>query len=345
MTAPSFFIRIQGLTKRFGVKDAQFDALKNVSCDVSKGDIFGIIGKSGAGKSTLMRCLAALEVPTSGQILVAEQDIVQMKPQELRQFRQKMGMIFQHFNLLSSRTVAENVAFPLEVAGMMPEMRERRVNEVLKLVGLKHKKDAYPARLSGGQKQRVGIARAIATHPDVLLCDEATSALDPQTTQEILVLLKELNKRLGLTIFLITHEMEVVKQICNKVAVMDGGKIVEVGSISEIFADPKHPTTKQFLQRTVHEIPQQFLQAISPSRKLIRLSFKGKEAAEPVITRLIKQFDVEVNILLGWIESLEGMLIGNLVVEMAASEANLKNAFIYLNAQGVQYEAIKPSFL
>jgi D-methionine transport system ATP-binding protein len=213
---------------------------------------------------------------------------------------------------------------------------------VIKLVGLKSKKDVYPARLSGGQKQRVGIARAIASHPDVLLCDEATSALDPQTTQEILTLLKELNVRLGLTIILITHEMEVVKQICNKVAVMDGGQIVECGPITQIFAEPKHPTTKQFLQRTVHEIPEQFLKTISASRTLVRLSFKGKEAAEPVITRMIKQFDVEVNILLGWIESLDGMLIGNLVIEIAANEQNMKRAFQYLRDQRVHYEIVKP---
>ena len=341
MTALAPFISISNLTKRFRVHGSEFDAIKNVSFDVCKGDIFGIIGRSGAGKSTLLRCLATLEKPTQGQILFEGQDIVLMSESELRLFRHKIGMIFQHFNLLSSRTAAGNVAFPLEVQGMPPIQRERRVNEVLKVVGLKNKKDVYPARLSGGQKQRVGIARAIAGHPHVLLCDEATSALDPHTTQEILSLLKELNQRYGLTIILITHEMEVVKQICNKIAVMEGGQIVEAGSIAEIFADPKHPMTQQFLQKTVHEIPQQFLQSISPTKTLVRLSFKGKEAAEPVISRIIKQYDVEVNILLGWIESLEGMLIGNLVIEISASEPNLKRAFQYLHEQKVHYEIIK----
>lgn len=344
MAEQSPFLSVSNLTKRYKVAGGEFDAIKNVSFHVAKGEIFGIIGRSGAGKSTLLRCLATLEKPTQGQILFEGQDIVQMTESELRFFRQKIGMIFQHFNLLSSRTAAENVAFPLEVQGMGPLQRERRVNEVLKLVGLKHKKTVYPARLSGGQKQRVGIARAIAGHPHVLLCDEATSALDPHTTQEILGLLQELNARFGLTIILITHEMEVVKQICNKVAVMEGGQIVETGSIAEIFADPKHPTTRQFLQKTVHEIPEQFLKSVSPTKTLVRLSFKGKGAAEPVISRIIKQCDVEVNILLGWIESLEGMLIGNLVIEISASESNLKRAFHYLREQQVHYEIIKPPF-
>lgn len=265
-----------------------------------------------------------------------------MAPKALREFRQKMGMIFQHFNLLSSRTVGGNVSYPLEIYGHPLSFREERIDEVLGLVGLSAKKNIYPAHLSGGQKQRVGIARALASHPQVLLCDEATSALDPQTTRDILKLLKTLNTTLGLTIILITHEMDVVKEICNKVAVLDKGRVVEQGSVSEIFADPKTPTTKQFLQNTIHEVPPALLHAPTSRRKLLRLSFKGKEAAEPVISRMIRQFDVDVNILLGWLDSIEGLLIGNLVIDIEGEEERVTRALHYLEEKRVHYEVLKP---
>lgn len=289
-----------------------------------------------------MRCLASLEAPTQGSIWIDDQDIVTMPPPELRSFRQKIGMIFQHFNLLSSRTVAGNVSYPLEVHGFPCGERKARVDEVIHLVGLDAKRNVYPAHLSGGQKQRVGIARALASHPDVLLCDEATSALDPKTTRDILCLLKKLNKNLGLTIILITHEMDVVKQICNKVAVLEKGRIVEKGSVSEIFSDPKTQTTKQFLQNTIHEVPPSLLKAPTPNRMLLRLSFKGKEAGEPIISRMIKQYDIEVNILLGWLDSIEGVLIGNLVIDIAGNEIKIQEALAFLAAQNVHYEVLKP---
>lgn len=338
MTETSALIRIHHLSKHFRASGSHVEALKEINLDIAKGDVFGIIGHSGAGKSTLIRCLAALEKPTSGQIFIEDQDIVQMDPRELRRFRQKIGMIFQHFNLLSSRSVAGNISFPLEVQGYSETDREKRIDEVLELVGLQAKKAVYPAHLSGGQKQRVGIARAISSHPDVLLCDEATSALDPKTTRDILTLLKQLNRELKLTIVLITHEMDVVKQICNKVAVMHRGKIVEVGTISQIFADPQHPTTKQFLQHSTHELPASVLK--QATGLLLRLSFKGKEAAEPLISKMIKQFDIDVNILLGWLESIGGLLIGNLTVELKGSDSSLKQALGFLEQHQVHYEVL-----
>lgn len=306
---------------------------------MARGDIFGIIGKSGAGKSTLIRCLAGLDKPQSGKILIEGEDIVPMSCSDLRRFRKKIGMIFQHFNLLSCRSVAGNVSYPLEVHGFKEEDRKARVDEVLHLVGLEHKRDVFPARLSGGQKQRVGIARALAAHPDVLLCDEATSALDPQTTLDILSLLKELNLRLGLTIILITHEMGVVKRICNKVAVLDGGRIVESGAISRIYADPQHAITKQFLQHTIHDIPNHLF---APSRQLFRLTFRGKETGEPIITRMIKTYDIEVNILLGWIDAVEGMLIGNMVIATPSNSPRLAQALRFLETYHVHVEQLAP---
>ncbi len=249
-------------------------------------------------------------------------------------------MIFQHFKLLSSRTVAENISYPLEVHGFSAEERKARIDEMLKLVDLESKRDAYPAQLSGGQKQRVGIARALASHPDVLLCDEATSALDPKTTRDILALLKRLNRDLGLTIVIITHEMDVVKQLCNKVAVVHKGKIVESGDLVDIFTSPQHPTTKQFLQHTTHQLPTSIFKRTKPDGVLLRLSFKGKEASEPLISRMIKTFDVDVNILHGWLESLQGVLIGNLVLDITGKETNIKASLAYLAEHHVHYEVL-----
>lgn len=334
-------IRIRQLSKHYKTSGNKIEALSDITLDVDKGDIFGIIGQSGAGKSTLMRCLATLERPEAGEILIEDQDIVTMHPENLRRFRQNIGMIFQHFNLLSSRTVAENISYPLEIQGVTAEESQRRVDEVLQLVGLSDRRGAYPARLSGGQKQRVGIARAIACNPSVLLSDEATSALDPKTTRDILMLLKQLNQRLGLTIVLITHEIEVVKQICNKVAVLDQGRLVETGTISQIFSDPHHSTTRQFLQNTIHEVPPEFFKDLGPSRKVFRLSFKGQKTYEPIITRMVKHFDVEVNILVGWIDVLQGLIIGNLVIELSAPESNLAKALAFLRENHVHVEELQ----
>ncbi|NGX45440.1 MAG: Methionine import ATP-binding protein MetN [Chlamydiae bacterium] len=317
-------------------------ALRSVSLSVEKGDIFGIVGLSGAGKSTLIRTLATLVRPTSGEVVFHGENIVAFRSEQLRQYRKKMGMIFQHFNLLNSRSVGANVAYPLEIANMSKAEMEKRVVELLGLVGLEDKREAFPLALSGGQKQRVGIARALATSPELLLCDEATSALDPKTTKEILALLKKVNQELGVTIVLISHEMEVIKEICNKVAVLDKGEIVEQGLVSEIFAEPKHPMTKHFIRNVSHEIPTEFYSRISPKCKLLILRFKGDTAGEAIITQVIKQFDVEINILRGWIDQLQTAIIGTLIVEVSGGEKAISEALHYFEEKKVKVEEVKP---
>ena len=332
-------IQIDSLSK-FYPKNSN-PALQNVNLTICEGDIFGLIGQSGAGKSSLIRCLARLIQPTSGAIFVNGRNIAFNEGQELREYRKNIGMIFQHFNLLTSRTVAKNVAFPLEIAG---KEDLTRVDELLDLVGLGAKKNAFPLQLSGGEQQRVGIARALATKPKILLCDEATSALDPKSTKDILDLLKEVNASYKVTIFLITHEMEVIRRICNKVAVMDRGQIVEQGLVSDIFFNPKESITKSFLQNTTHEIPAEFFKAISPERRLLRLIFKGKAAGEPHISHLIQNFEVQANILLGWIDNLQTITIGNLVIELIGSSEKIEKALVYLKDQGVICEELKNEF-
>ena len=334
-------IAMESVSKSYNHAKKTVSALQSVSLVVEKNDICGIIGLSGAGKSTLIRCLATLVTPSSGKILFQGQEIASMEGKSLRNFRRKIGMIFQHFNLLSSRTVAGNIAYPLEIAEVSKEVLDKRVDELLGLVGLQEKKGVYPSQLSGGEKQRVGIARALANHPEVLLCDEATSSLDPKTTREILNLLKNIHKKLGITIVLITHEMEVVKQICNRVAVIEGGKIVEEGAVVEVFAEPQHMTTKHFLQSASHEIPAEFFKALSPNRRLLRLRFKGDVAGEPVISEIVRKFDVEANILLGWIDRLQTLSIGTLIIELTGSPEGIKNALNYLQEKTVHYEVIE----
>jgi D-methionine transport system ATP-binding protein len=316
-------------------------ALKEISLKIAKGDVYGIIGMSGAGKSTLIRCLSRLILPSSGKILFHGIDIGSLSGKALRDFHMKTGMIFQHFNLLSSRTVRGNVAYPLEIAKNLKQTQESRVEELLHFVGLLSKIDCHPNSLSGGEKQRVGIARALANNPEVLFCDEATSALDPRTTQEILDLLKTLNKKLRITIVLITHDMEVIKKICNKTAVIEAGRIVEEGSVSAVFGDPQHPTTQRFIERSIHEIPPDWIQPTSPKRKLLRLRYKGKAAAQPVISHIVKKFDVEANILLGWIDHLQTVSVGTLVIELTGSAEGIGSALRYLTEQGVHWEALE----
>ncbi len=316
-------------------------ALKEIYLTIGRGDVYGIIGLSGAGKSTLIRCLARLVIPTSGKILFQGNDLGAMQKHELRDFRKKMGMIFQHFNLLNSRSVAGNIAYPMEIAGASKEEQNKRIDELLELVGLTEKKDAYPSQLSGGEKQRVGIARALANQPDVLLCDEATSALDPKTTKEILRLLKSIHRHLGVTIVLITHEMEVIKQICNKVAVIEKGEIVEKGLVIDVFSEPQHPTTKNFLEKSSHELPPEFLKELPPNRKLLRLRFKGKAAGEPIISELVRKFDVDANILLGWIDRLHTLFLGTLIIELNGAPERIAQALNYLQEQSVHYEVIE----
>ena len=334
------FVQVENVSKNFYKKSEVFAALSNISFNVEKGEIFGIMGQSGAGKSTLLKCLSSLEKPTSGQIKIAGEELTTLQGQRLRLFRKRMGMIFQHFNLLSSRTVGENIAFPLQLNEGKAEEVQKKVDDLLFLVGLSHKKDAYPSLLSGGEKQRVGIARALALAPEVLFCDEATSALDPNMTKEILHLLKDLNQTLGLTIILITHQMEVIKQICNKVAVIDKGEIVEMGTVSDIFSEPKHPTTKHFLQNSVHELPSTLFKNAGPNKQFLRLYFKGESAKEPIITQLIRSYEVSVNILLGWLDSLQDTTIGSLTVEISGDEVNRKQALSFLQKSGVRYEVL-----
>lgn len=328
------------VSKTYQQKKKEIHALDDITLGVEKGDTYGIIGMSGAGKSTLIRCLAHLVVPTSGKVFFKGSDLAHFDQRQLRSYYQNIGMIFQHFNLLSSRTVAENIAYPLEIAKISFEERAKRVEELLKLVGLEDKRGSYPSQLSGGEKQRVGIARAIAHHPEVLLCDEATSALDPKTTREILRLLKEINQKLGVTIVLITHEMEVIKEICNKVAVIEKGKIVEEGKVSDIFSKPRHATTQHFLQTSAHELPEEFLKSLSPNRKLVRLRFKGKAAGEPIISEVIKKFQVDANILLGWIDRLQDLSVGTLVIELNGTPENIRASLAYFGEKKVHVEEI-----
>jgi D-methionine transport system ATP-binding protein len=334
-------LEIQHLSKSYPHGSTQVRALCDLSFSIQKGEVFGIIGLSGAGKSTLMRVLCSLTSATEGRVLFEGQDIASMDKAALRTFRRNIGMIFQHFNLLQSRNVEENIAYPLEIAGMSLDKQKTRVDTLLSLVGLQEKAKAYPCQLSGGEKQRVGIARALAANPKVLFCDEATSALDPKTTSEILALLKQLQAQLGLTIVLITHEMEVIKQICHKVAVMQAGQIIEEGTVSQVFVDPRHPITKQFLQRTSHDIPPEFFKPFSPNRRLLRLSFKENTAKEPVISDLVKKFDINANILMGWIDRLEAASIGVLVIELTGSSQGITSSLSYLEEKDVHYEVLE----
>lgn len=324
-------LEVQNLCKKFN----RVDALSSVSLSIQEGEIYGIIGLSGAGKSTLLRCLAGLLTPTSGEILFEGTPLSSLPR---RAFYQKIGMIFQHFNLFSARTVYENVSYPLEVAGLK---NKTRIDELLKLVGLSEKKEAYPATLSGGEKQRVGIARALANSPRILFCDEATSALDPKTTKEILNLLKKVNKELGITIVLITHDMEVIRSIADRVAVIEGGKIVEEGDVVKLFTDAEHPTTKRLIERTPHDLPELFFKPASPNRKLLRLHFHGSSTEEPVISQLVKRFDLDANILLGWIDPVQSTTIGTLIVELTGSQEGIEKALLFLAEKNVYYEEIK----
>lgn len=330
-------LKASSLSKRY----KRTNALHDVNLSIERGDIYGIIGQSGAGKSTLIRCLAGLVKPTDGQILFHQSDLSKMGEKELRKFRLTIGMIFQHFNLLSARTAAGNIAYPMEIAGVPKVDQERRIDELLGLVHLTSKKTAYPASLSGGEKQRVGIARSLANHPEILFCDEATSALDPKSTKEILDLLKSINKKLGITIVLITHDMEVIKRICNKVAVLDNGKIVEEGPVAQIFAEPRHPITQYFIQSGSHEIPLEFFKARSPNLKLLRLRFKGHAASEPIISQIAKKFHVEANILMGWIDSVQNTTIGTLILELTGSPEGIAGALEHLSEKSVHYEVLE----
>lgn len=319
-------------------------ALDNVALTVNSGEIFGIIGLSGAGKSTLVRCINMLEKPQSGSIVVDGVDVTALSGRELRLARRQIGMIFQHFNLLSSRTAFGNVAFPLEIMGMPRREIKSRVFELLRLVGLEDRASAYPAELSGGQKQRVGIARALASNPKVLLSDEATSALDPTTTHSILKLLKDINRNLGLTIILITHEMGVIKEICDRVAVIHGGKIVEVGTVLDIFSHPESSTAREFTRGILSlDIPDALWRNNKGLEgRLLRISFIGESAAQPVISSVVKRFQVDANILYGKLDYVQDTPFGTLVVAISGDDPSMDGAIEYMMSLGLRVELLEP---
>lgn len=337
-------IRIENLTKVYTSRKDQITAIEDISLHIPKGAIYGIIGLSGAGKSTLVRCINRLEEPTSGKIIIDDQDLTAMSASELRQARQKIGMIFQHFHLLQSRTVFDNIAFPLEIAGYKKPEIEKRVKELLPLVGLEDKAYVYPSQLSGGQKQRVGIARALATSPKVLLCDEATSALDPQTTLSILDLLRDINQKLGLTIIMITHEMKVVKEICTDVAVIHASKIAEQGPVESVFIQPQSSVAREFIATVFpNELPADLLRELAthPNSQIVRIQFLGSRASDPIIADLMKECEVRANILYGSIDHLRSTLFGTLTLELQGSPEQLALAHQYLAQRGLKVEVVQ----
>ncbi|WP_425294805.1 methionine ABC transporter ATP-binding protein [Neomesorhizobium albiziae] len=341
-------VSFEAVSKRFpaGRGSAEVVALDAIDLAVPRGSVTGIIGRSGAGKSTLIRLVNGLEKPSSGRVVVDGRDVAALGEDKLREVRRSIGMVFQHFNLLSSRTAYQNVALPLEIAGADRRTIEARVTPLLELVGLSDKRDRYPSELSGGQKQRVGIARALATQPKLLLSDEATSALDPETTRSILALLKKINSELGLSVLLITHEMEVVKTVADHVAVIDRGAIVERGTTFDLLSAPRHETTRALLAGLPSlSLPAFLAEQLRPepsagSRAVLRISFAGDSATQPILSRLGQATGVEVNILAGAIDEIGGRPFGSLVVSIAGDAATLAKAQNHLAAHGLQAEVL-----
>lgn len=336
-------IEMKDIHKTFHRKNVKTDALKGVSLKVNKGDIFGVIGYSGAGKSTIVRMVNYLERPTKGQVIVDGQALDKLNASQLRDVKKQIGMIFQHFNLLESKTIFENVAMPLILSKKKkPEIKER-VMELLEFVGLSDKVNSFPNELSGGQKQRVGIARALALNPKILLCDEATSALDPQTTKSILQLLKRINKEYNITIMIITHEMSVIQEICNRVAVMEKGEIIEQGSVLEVFGSPKHPTTQSFVGTVIrNRIPDSVWKTVEkrPNSRIYRLEITGDRAAQPIVNELIKKHDVNVNILFSNMTEIQETTLVIMFLELEGNDQAVKNALSYLENNGARVEEV-----
>lgn len=334
-------ISIKNLTKDFVSGKEKFTAIDNISLDVNKGEIFGIVGLSGAGKSTLVRCINRLEEPTKGSIFIEDKDITSMDKKELRETRKNIGMIFQHFNLLDQKTVFDNVAISLEFAGVDKHKISSRVTELLNYVELSDKRDSYPSQLSGGQKQRVAIARAIANNPKVLLSDEATSALDPHTTSTILNLLKKIRNEFGITIIMITHQMEVVKEICDRVAIMEDGKIIETNSVEELFKQPQTKTASKFINSLQSNIEEEIIDIEDFHGKIIRLSYLGESAKSPILSNAVKKFNIQVNILSGNINKLQSNNVGHLILELDGDEEEVSQTIQYLKSHNVHVEVIK----
>lgn len=337
-------IELREIYKTFERKGQSIEALRGVSLHVEKGDIYGVIGYSGAGKSTLIRLVNYLERPTIGQVFVEGEPLDKYSPAELRKVKKKIGMIFQHFNLLESKTVFDNIAIPLVLLKRNKQEIRERVNELLEFTGLSDKAKSYPKELSGGQKQRVGIARALASNPSILLCDEATSALDPQTTKSILELLKKINEEYNITIMIITHEMGVIQQICNKVAVMEQGEIIEKGNVLEVFGNPSHPTTQSFVQTVIHNsVPPSVLHNLKAEtgRRLFKLKFVGGTASEPIINTLIRNHDVNVNILFANMTEIQNTTLGSMILQMNGDNGIIDQAAAFLLSQGVQIKEVE----
>ncbi|MFT8312342.1 MAG: ATP-binding cassette domain-containing protein [Sporolactobacillus sp.] len=340
-------IRTEHVVKTFTVDKKAHSVLKDVNLSIEKGEIFGIIGYSGAGKSTLVRCFNGIEKPTEGSIFFEGQNIVGLKPQELRAIRRKIGMIFQQFNLMPSRTVFGNIALPLKHSGLSKQQINKRITELLELVDLPDKRNAYPSQLSGGQKQRVAIARALVNHPKILLCDEATSALDPKTTKSILYLLKKLNKELGLTIVVITHEMSVVKEICQKVSVLDKGKIIEQGDVYSVFSNPQQELTQSFIETTsalgsvksLIETQSPVVQ-LQPGQLLLKISYTTNSVSEPLISNISRMFHVDANIVFGDIQILSGNPLGGLIVILSGQKLDIDHALEYVKQRHVAVEVL-----
>ena len=315
-------------------------AVKDVNLKVNEGDIFGIIGLSGAGKSSLIRLINRLEEPTSGKIFIKGENILEFDKKQLLERRKKIGMIFQHFNLLSSRTVEENVAFALEIANWNKNEIKERVAMLLDIVGLSDKAKYYPSQLSGGQKQRVSIARALANNPDILLSDEATSALDPKTTKSILELIKEIQKKFSLTVLMITHQMEVVKEICNKVAIMSDGKIVEEGRVHHIFAEPKNEITKELISYVHQQTDTEIDYLHHKGKKIVKVKFIGTSTQEPIISKVIKEYGIDISVLGGTIDKLATMNIGHLYLELDGDLSAQDKAIELMGTMDVIVEVI-----
>ena len=343
-------IKLENIDVTFKQGIKVVNAVKNVSLHVEPGDIYGIIGYSGAGKSTLVRTINLLQRPTKGNVVVNGVNLLKLKPKGLRAARKKIGMIFQHFNLMNTLSVFDNVAFPLKKSGKTKSEIEEKVLSLLELVGLEDKVNSYPRQLSGGQKQRVAIARALANDPNVLLCDEATSALDPKTTYSILELLQKVNVQLGITIVIITHEMQVVKEICNKVAVMEEGEVIEQGSVLEIFTNPERDLTKDFIDTATHinqgietVLSHEQLLNLQEGDYLVKISFVGASTGEPLITKLSTQFQVAANILFANVEIIQDTPVGTLLVGLSGEKSGIENALSYIKEQGVSVDVLEES--
>ena len=328
-------IQIKNVTKTFIGKDNQVEALKGISLDINKGDIYGIIGMSGAGKSTLVRCLNYPEKPTTGTVVVEDQDLSTLSEAELRKVRTGIAMIFQHFNLLMQRSVLDNVCFPMEIVGVKKQEARKRAMELLEIVGLKEKADAYPSQLSGGQKQRVAIARALANTPKILLCDEATSALDPTTTKEILKLLQDINKQYGITIVIITHEMAVVQEICSHVAIIDAGQLAEHGTVEEVFSRPQSQAARKLVFMVDPKAKEM------SGKRCIRIVFTENSSFEPVIANMVLECKAPVNILLADTKDIGGIAHGQMILQLPEDELAANKMIHYLQERKLEVEELK----